>query len=90
MQLIEGGRTKRQIRETLIINRGGRQKITHFWSPNKRAYEKKRKRKKKKRKKEEQSKGMDLWSLVWNCMEILKYCMDSSMILYKNYLGIDC
>ena len=39
---------------------------------------------------EEQSKGMDLWSLVWNCMEILKFCMDSSMILYKNYLGIDC
>ena len=39
---------------------------------------------------EEQSKGMDLWSLVWNCMEILKFCMDSSMILYKNYLGMDC
>ena len=73
MQLREGGRTKRQIRETLSINRGGRQKINHFWSPNKRAYgkkrkrkEKKRKRKEKKRKKEEQSKGMDLWSLVWD------------------------
>ena len=61
MQLREGGRTKRQIRETLIINKGGTPKITHFWSPNKRAYGKKRKRKK-----EEQSKGMDLWSLVWN------------------------
>ena len=22
-------------------------------------------------------------------MEILKFCMDSSMILYKNYLGLD-
>ena len=21
---------------------------------------------------------------------ILKFCMDSSMILYKNYLGMDC
>ena len=39
-------------------------------------------------KKEDQSKGME--SLVWNCMEILKFCMDSSMSLYKNYLGMDC
>ena len=54
-----------QIRENLTIKRGGRPKITHFWSPNKRAYGKRRKRKKKKRKNEEQSKGMDLWSLVW-------------------------
>ena len=59
MQIIEGGRTKRQIRETLIIKRGERPKITHFWSPNKRTYGKK----KKKRKKEEQSKGME--ALVW-------------------------
>ena len=83
MQLIEEWRTKRQIRETLIINRGGRPKITHFWSPNKRAYGKKRKRKrkKKKRKKAEQSKSMDLWNLS---MEILKSCMDFSMILYKH------
>ena len=72
MQLIERGRTIRQIRENLTIKRGGRPKITHFWSPNKREYGKKRKRKKKKKKKktrkkeEEQSKGMDLWSLVWN------------------------
>ena len=61
MQLIEGGMTKRQIRETLIINRGGRPKITDFWSPNKRAYGKRRKRKNKKRKEEEQSKGMELY-----------------------------
>ena len=53
MQLIEGGGLKRQLRETLIINRGGRQKLTHFWSPNKGAYGKKRKRKKRKRKKRE-------------------------------------
>ena len=63
---MDGGGPKRQIKASLIINRGGRPKITHFWSPNKRAYGKKKKRKKKKRKKEEQSKGMDLWSLVWN------------------------
>ena len=70
VQLIEGGRTKRKIRENLTIKRGGRPKITHFWSPYKRAYGKKRKRKRKKKKKrkkeEEQSKGMNLWGLVWN------------------------
>ena len=66
MEIREGGRTKRQIRETLIINRGGRPKITHFWSPNKRAYENKRKRKKKKRKKKEQSKGKKFeYGIVW-------------------------
>ena len=32
---------------------------------------------------EKSSKGMNFWSLVGNCM-------DSSMILYKNYLGMDC
>ena len=68
--MVKSWRTKTQINETLSINRGGRPKITHFWSPNKRAYgkerkrkEKKRKRKEKKRKKEEQRKGMDIWSL---------------------------
>ena len=30
------------------------------------------------------------YGIVWNCMEILKFCMDSSMSLYKNYLGMDC
>ena len=31
-----------------------------------------------------------MYGIVWNCKEILKFCMDSSMILYKNYLGMDC
>ena len=83
MQLLERGRTKRQIKENLTIKREGDQKYFIFWSPNKRAHtswdkrgEEKRKRKKKKKKKrknEESSKSMD-----------------SSTILYKNYLGMDC
>ena len=40
---------------------------------------------------ERSSKGMDSSMDLWNLnMEILKSCMDSSMILYKNYLGMDC
>ena len=54
------GRIKWQIRETLIINKGGRPKITHFFGLQTIGL------KEKKRKKEDQSKGMDLWSLVWN------------------------
>ena len=46
-------------------------------------------KKKKKRKKEEQSKGME-FEYGSISMEVLKFCMDSSMILYKNYLGMDC
>ena len=75
MQLIEGGMTKRQIRENLIINRGGRPKITHFWSPNKRAYGKRTKRKKKKRKEEEQRKGMELYGSM-------KFEYGNSKVLY--------
>ena len=30
---------------------------------------------------------MDIWSLVWNSMEILKFCMYSSVILFKKLLG---
>ena len=71
---------KKANKRNFNYKRGGRPKITHFWSPNKRAYKKRRKRKKKKRKKEEQSKGIDLWNLS---MEILKSCMNSSMNLYK-------
>ena len=67
--MVKSWRTKRQINETLSINRGGRPKITHFWSPNKRAYGKERKGKEKKRKKEEQSKGMNLWSLSMELYE---------------------
>ena len=59
---------KKENKGEFNYKKGRETKKTHFWSPNKRAYGKKRKRKrkKKKRKKEEQSKGMDLWSLVWN------------------------
>ena len=39
----------RKIKENLTINRGGRPKMSYFWSPNKEAYGKKRRRKEKKR-----------------------------------------
>ena len=56
-----------------------RPKISHFWSPKESSYglgEKRRERKKREEEEEEE--------------EEAKKGMDSSMILYGNYLGMDC
>ena len=51
--------------------------MTHFWSPNKKAYGKRRKRKK-----EEQSKGMGLWSMVWKFeYGIVRFCTKTTWVL---------
>ena len=72
---------KKAIKRKFNYKKGRETKITHFFLQTRELIrvERKRKKKKKKRKKEESSKGM----------EILKFCMDSSLILYKNYLGMN-
>ena len=70
---------KKAIKRKFNYKKGRETKITHFCLQTRELIRVERQRKKKKRKKEESSKGM----------EILKFCMDSSLILYKNYLGMD-
>ena len=61
--MVKSWRTKKQIKASLIINRRGRQKMSYFWSPNK---------KEKREEESDQAKVwihdfcMDIWSLVWN------------------------
>ena len=75
---MESGRTKRQIKGNLTIKRRGDQKYLIFGLQKRAHMGWKRRREKKRREKEEEEE------------EEAKKDMDSSMILYRNYLGMDC
>ena len=70
---------KKAIKETLIINGGGRPKKPIFGLQT-RAYGKKRRRKEKKRKKEKIKLRYGYMTSVWNCM-------DFGMIFIHKLLG---
>ena len=57
--------------------------MSYFWSLNKGLREEEEEEGEKEEEREKSSKGMDLWSLS---MELY----DFGMILYSNYLGMDC
>ena len=57
--MVKSWRTKRQIKASLIINRGGRQKMSYFWSPNKGLREEEEEEGEEEEEREKSSQGMD-------------------------------
>ena len=57
-------------------------KISHFWSPKESSYGLRKKKRERKKRKEEETKKK-VWILVWNLYR-------NAMILYGNYLDMDC
>ena len=85
---MEWGRTKKGNKGKFNYKRGRETKNNPFLvSKQGSLREEEEEEEEKEEGREKSSKGMDLWNLS---MEILKSCMDSSMILSKNYLGMDC